>query len=48
MVIIKKLFISLKKKTVVIFEFYIQKYIEKLYLKLNLVQSTKQERSQTA
>ena len=28
-----------------IFEFYEQKYIEKVYLKLNLDQSIKQERS---
>ena len=28
-----------------IFEFYEQKYLEKVYLKLNLVQSTKQETS---
>ena len=27
-----------------IFEFYEQKYLENLYLKLNLAQSTKQER----
>ena len=32
-------------KTVVIFEFYEQKYLEKVYLKLNSAQSTKQERS---
>ena len=29
-----------------IFEFYEQKYLEKVYLKLNLAQSTKQERPQ--
>ena len=28
-----------------IFEFYEQKYLENLYLKLNFAQSTKQERS---
>ena len=30
-------------ETVMIFEFYEQKYVEKVYLKLNLAQSTKQE-----
>ena len=29
-----------------IFEFHEQKYLEKVYLKLNLAQSTKQERSE--
>ena len=29
-----------------IFEFYEQKYLEKIYLKLNLAQSTKQESPQ--
>ena len=29
-----------------VFEFYELKYLEKVYLKLNLVQFTKQERSQ--
>ena len=32
-------------KTVMIFEFYEQKYLEKVDLKLNLTQSTKQEGS---
>ena len=36
----KKLFL---RKTVVIFEFYEQKYIEKIFLKLNLAQSIKKE-----
>ena len=30
-----------------IFEFYEQKYLEKVYLKLNLAQSTKQEWSKS-
>ena len=42
MVLIKKLFIYLK--TVMIFEFYEQKYVENVYSKLNLAQSTKQKR----
>ena len=41
MVLIEKLFIPLK--TVMIFEFYEQKFVEKVYLKLNLAQSRKQE-----
>ena len=32
-------------KTVMIFEFYEQKCIEKVYLKWNFLQSTKQEKS---
>ena len=41
MVIIKKLFIYLKNSYD--YEFYEQKWVEKVYLKLNLAQSTKQE-----
>ena len=33
------------RKTAMIFEFYDQKYLEKVHLKLNLAQSTKRERS---
>ena len=43
MVLIKKLFLWI---TVMIFEFYEQKYVEKVYLKLNLAQSAKQESPQ--
>ena len=42
---IKKKNIYFSEKTVMIFEFDEQKYLEKVCLKLNLAQSTKQERS---
>ena len=43
MVIIKKNYFS--EKLFVIFEFYEENYTEKVYLKLNLAQSTKKEKS---
>ena len=42
MALLKKT-IYFSEKTVMIFEFYEQKYVEKVYLKLNLTQATKQE-----